>query len=431
MVDPLSSPQDLQALNNLALRLYRELVQSAGKNSKGNLVFSPTILLISLQQACLASQGKTREQLQKLGKIPDESLRAVLHDLEVILQAGHVSRKDRQYDFFAATKILVSQGISVSPRFAEELKSLQAGNKDVVTPVQADLKATESLINEFAKVATEERIQTFATEQALAMDKDSLLLLSLGHFRSDWEDKFVKRTSVNYEGRQMRATLQALPGTMEDFHNLDGTAAKVIMVHLEGKIFLTRDEKLKVTIAELPLSQYDNNFVIVLPDDAKKHGLKDFEDAFKEDTFEILRQHWQMPLTHVYLPKFSLENHFSLNKPLQDLGVKDIFSPAKADLSGISAATGLHVSDVLHAASIDISCETSKGLPPYQPRAGECSGALMPDTFATGFHVNRPFFFLVRPRHPEMWNVMGRVVHLDEEVDRTVWNHHKHEPTDE
>ena len=60
-----------------------------------------------------------------------------------------------------------------------------------------------------------------------------------------------------------------------------------------------------------------------------------------------------MPLTHVYLPKFSLENHFSLSKPLQELGVKDLFSSSKADLSNLSSAsTGLHVTDVLHAASI-------------------------------------------------------------------------------
>jgi hypothetical protein len=53
----------------------------------------------------------------------------------------------------------------------------------------------------------------------------------------------------------------------------------------------------------------------------------------------------------------------------------------------------------------------------------------MPDTFATGFHVDRPFFFLIRPRTPEIWCMMGRVVHLADEADLTVWNHHKDQQT--
>ncbi|OWA50325.1 hypothetical protein BV898_14846 [Hypsibius exemplaris] len=310
MTDPVCSPQDLKLLNNLAIRLYRELLPtgSTGKKHDGNLVFSPTTLLLSLQQVDLASQGNSQE----------------------------------------------------------ELRNLPAGKEDIVADAETDVVVIEGLNNRFARETT--------------------------------------------DGRRQQETIRALPGTIEDFHNLDGRTMKVLTVHLQGKIFLSRDEKLKVTIAELPLSQYDNNFLIVLPDDSRRQGLKDFEEAFKEDTFDILRQDWQMPLTHVYLPKFSLENHFSLAKPLQDLGVKDIFSPAMADLSAACRGhtKSLHVADMLHAASIDISCETGKRiLPPEEPRAGECSGALEADT------------------HPEMWNVMGRVVHLDEEVDRTVWSHHK------
>jgi serine protease inhibitor len=130
---------------------------------------------------------------------------------------------------------------------------------------------------------------------------------------------------------------------------------------LQAKIFLTRDEKLKVSIFELPLNQYASSLLIVLPDaDAGKKTLKHFEDNLKEETFEILRQNWQMPLTHCYLPKFSLQKDFSCSKYLQDLGLKDIFSPFKADLGNLSqskrakgaSTPGLHVADILHSASI-------------------------------------------------------------------------------
>ena len=239
--EPIGTAKDVQPVNDLALRLYRQLLRtSAGSLTgpqHGNLVFSPTSLLISLREAFLASQGKSREQIQKvLNNIPDESLRAVFHDLGALLQAGNAKEKGRLYDFFAGTKVLVHQQTAVQPKYTEELKTIGAGNEDVLGTVQADVKAIESLINQLAQEATAERIQSFATEEALKMEKDAVLLLSLSHFAADWEAMFLKRSSVKYEGRG-REEVQALPATLEDFHNADGSTAKVLMVHLQAGHF--------------------------------------------------------------------------------------------------------------------------------------------------------------------------------------------------
>lgn len=113
---------------------------------------------------------------------------------------------------------------------------------------------------------------------------------------------------------------------------------------------MTRDENLGVTIAELPLSHYSMNLTIVLPDDATPSGMRKFEEKFNHETLEILRKNWQMPKTHVYLPKFALESHLTLGKTLQNLGLSSMFS-SNADLSSIGGSH-LHVADVVHVAGI-------------------------------------------------------------------------------
>ena len=52
------------------------------------------------------------------------------------------------------------------------------------------------------------------------------------------------------------------------------------------------------------------------------------------------------------MPKFQAETFADLNEPLQAMGIRDAFDPARADLSGISE--GLYVSQSLQKAVIDL-----------------------------------------------------------------------------
>ena len=58
----------------------------------------------------------------------------------------------------------------------------------------------------------------------------------------------------------------------------------------------------------------------------------------------------------LYLPKFRLEHQFSAGDMLQALGMRDAFSEASADLSGISGNKDLYISQV---SQCSVSCYVS------------------------------------------------------------------------
>ena len=57
------------------------------------------------------------------------------------------------------------------------------------------------------------------------------------------------------------------------------------------------------------------------------------------------------------LPKFKLHYESPLRETFEKLGMTDMFLPHKADLNEISDEPGLHVSDIVHKAFIEVNEE--------------------------------------------------------------------------
>lgn len=96
----------------------------------------------------------------------------------------------------------------------------------------------------------------------------------------------------------------------------------------------------------------------------------------------------------VHIPRFRLEVQYELNSLLNSLGMTDIFSEIKADLSGISPLDGLYLSKVIHKSYVDVSEE------------GTEAAAATGDSFLvkrlpirTQFLANHPFLFFIRHSH--------------------------------
>merc|ERR1712178_617271 len=102
----------------------------------------------------------------------------------------------------------------------------------------------------------------------------------------------------------------------------------------------------------------------------------------------------------VALPKFKIETtHDELVSNLKELGLIDIFEPAKADLSGISGKKDLHVSDIVQKAFIEVNEEGSE--------AAAATAMMMPAP-PKKFYCNRPFLFTIRDNESGMMLFAGR-----------------------
>src|SRR6185295_1252436 len=61
--------------------------------------------------------------------------------------------------------------------------------------------------------------------------------------------------------------------------------------------------------------------------------------------------------TAIYLPRFRVENSFDLVQELAGLGMPSLFSKRDADLSGMTGAHDLFISDVIHKAFVEVNEE--------------------------------------------------------------------------
>ncbi|XP_055346751.1 leukocyte elastase inhibitor-like [Paramacrobiotus metropolitanus] len=433
---------DVYALNGTTSRLYKSIIK---QHKAENLVVCPIAIFNDLHLAYLLSKGQTKDELQKAFFGFDqqldaksgvstgskgEGLQANVQQIQRLASTGS-GAKNAPFQLLTEGMLVVSSHLELSTK--NNLVQVDWNDKD----------AARSKINRQLQGKTEKRVAELVKTEHIPGKNNSGLLVSAARFSANWESKFLSKSRTAY-AMPSRDFMDGLPMSMEDFHNADGSVKKVLTVHLEEKIMLTRDEDLKVTILELPFKKYAMNMIVVLPDDTTSNGLRHFEENINHQTFEILQKNAQMPLTRVYLPKFNVDSEVSLNKSLTDIGVKHLFDAGGlfssntdwADLTSSGDAL-THITDVLHGASFSVSGECDA--PAQQNKSGskkakrddgnDTNGNIPPQCvqlesarFATGMHINRPFFFMVQSSWPTIWSFMGHVQHL-EEADSAVWRH--------
>ena len=149
--------------------------------------------------------------------------------------------------------------------------------------------------------------------------------------------------------------------------------------------------------------------VIVLP--RKADGLSEVEAVFDVEHYRDWISKLSAMEVDVTLPKFKNTSERSLAQVLTAMGISDAFSEA-ADLSGMSDdKEGLHISDVLHKAFVDVMEEGTEataatavsvvgnGFVPQEPLAS-----------AVPFVADHPFLYVIRDRRTDSILFMGRMM---------------------
>uniref|UniRef100_A0A8C4XLL8 Serpin domain-containing protein n=1 Tax=Falco tinnunculus TaxID=100819 RepID=A0A8C4XLL8_FALTI len=146
----------------------------------------------------------------------------------------------------------------------------------------------------------------------------------------------------------------------------------------------------KVKILELPYAGGELSMLVLLPDDIS--GLEQLENKI---SFDKLIE-WTSPnvmerkRVKVYLPRMKIEEKYNLTSVLTALGMTDLFSPS-ANLSGISSAESLKVSEAVHEAYMEVSEEGTE-------TAGSegVLGDIEQSSEFEEFRADHPFLFLIK-----------------------------------
>ncbi|KFQ23732.1 hypothetical protein N332_05432, partial [Mesitornis unicolor] len=166
------------------------------------------------------------------------------------------------------------------------------------------------------------------------------------------------------------------------------------------KVATVAAEKMK--ILELPYTSGELSMLVLLPDE-----VSDLEQLENKISFEKLTE-WTSPnvmekkRVKVCLPRMKIQEKYNLTSVFVALGMTDLFSPS-ANLSGISSAKSLKISEIIHAAYMEVNEQGTE----MAGSAGVMGDVKNFPEFEE-FRADHPFLFLIKHNPTNIILFFGR-----------------------
>lgn len=104
----------------------------------------------------------------------------------------------------------------------------------------------------------------------------------------------------------------------------------------------------------------------------------------------------------VYLPRMKIGKKYNLTSVLTSLGMTDLFSPS-ANLSGISSAESLRISEAIHEAYLEVTEEGTE-----EAGSADDTEDIQHSSEFEEFRADHPFLFLIKHNPSNMILFFGR-----------------------
>ncbi|XP_030659594.1 alpha-1-antichymotrypsin isoform X2 [Nomascus leucogenys] len=363
---------------DFAFSLYKQLVLKAPDK---NVIFSPLSISTVLAFLSLGARNTTLTEILKGLKFNlTETSEAEIHQsFQHLLHTLNQSSDELQLSMGNA--MFVKEQLSLLDRFTEDAKRLY-GSEAFATDFQ-DSAAAKKLINDYVKNGTRGKI----TDLIKDLDSQTMMVLvNYIFFKAKWEMPFDPQDT-----RASRFYLSKKKWVMVPMMSLH---------HLTTPYF--RDEELSCTVVEL---KYTGNAsaLLILPDQDK---MEEVEAMLLPETLKRWREALESrQIDELYLPKFSISRDYNLEDILLHLGIEEAFT-SKADLSGITGARNLAVSQVVHNAVLDVSEEGTEASAATAVKITLLSALVDPKTIV---RFNRPFLMIIVPTDTQNIYFMSKV----------------------
>ena len=362
-------PAIAKSLGTASAEFTVELLR-AFPHDNGNTFFSPYSIQSALWMAGTGAHGKTREEIRKalhLG-LDDAAANGFSAVSQIIEDTSAAKKPDRAPANWqppmlrSANRLWYSGGLDIHKSYTAALEQsfrAQAEKLDFNKPARA-----AKAINSWVSNVTAGRINQLVSADLIP--EQGLVLTNAVYFKAGWSKKFHPLESVDFTSSAGKATKPE--GMVEDssfeYQQLKG--AQVVRMHYEG----------------------DASMTIILPDAGKMESVLGALDLKTITPRQTARK------VVVTMPKFKTAQQSSIAAVLQKLGITTAFDPAAADFEGITAAKPTYISEVIHAANIDVD-ENGTEAAAATAVAITKSAEIVPSSKPIRFTVDRPFIFYI------------------------------------
>lgn len=375
--------EQLSSANTLfALELFHSLSENS---STRNIFISPFSISSALAMVFLGARGNTAAQLSKTFHFD------AVDDIHARFQSlnAEVSKPGASHTLKLANRLYGEKTYSFLPEFLTSTQKLYGADLAPVDFQHASEDARKA-INQWVKGQTEGKIpELLAVGVVDSMTK--LVLVNAIYFKGMWQEKFMKRDTTDAPFRLNKKDTKT-----------------VKMMYQKKKFPFGYIPDLKCKVLEMPYQGGEFSMVILLPDNTEDEsmGLKKIEEQLTSEKLHEWTKSENLETidVHVKLPRFKLEESYTLNSNLGRLGVQDLFTSSKADLSGMSGSRDLFISKIVHKSFVEVNEEGTEAAAATGGIATFCM--LLPEE---EFTVDHPFLFFIRHNPTANLLFLGRV----------------------
>ncbi|WP_224248505.1 serpin family protein [Hyalangium gracile] len=384
LLEASTRPQQAQlvrAMNRFALELY-----PSARGREPNAVFSPASIYWALLLLEPGTRGSSASQLQQGMHLPftGEALHAEAGEM---MQALRTPASHSESTLRVANGLFGREGFSFRKEFLSLLRDRYAAEFTSLD-FEEDSAGAREHINRWVAEQTQGRIPEILGEGSPSADA-AMLLVNAVYFFAGWSDEF-----------SVGATRP------EEFSLLEGGKTTVQM--MRSTTWQSYGSSGPVRVLEMGYTGSPVVFDILLPKDVD--GLPEVEAQLTPERLDEWLGGLESTRVDLSLPRFRVTSEIaSLKGSLQTLGLRDVFRPLVADLSGMGGRRGeIFVSDVVHKAFLEIN---EKGTEAAAVTAVQTTIVSLgpPPPEPIEFRVDRPFLFLLRDSRTQQILFMGRV----------------------
>ena len=283
------------------------------------------------------AKGSTADQLMKVLHFSD--LKYSVHPVMRELNQKVKNLSTGKNEIKVANRLWIQSGYSVLEDFIETLVKGYEVESGLLN--FADAETARSLINKWIEEQTNRKIKDLIAPGVLnALTR--LVITNAVYFKGQWKTQF----DINLT--------RPLP-----FHVNSSEKVTVPMMYLKTKKDCYYMETNEVQALGLPYQGDGIRMVIALPRTSSCITALENTVTAKPSVLSTWMDADRVPREiHITVPKFKITySAQNLKGILQSLGMKDLFSDANADLSGITGSQDLFVSDVLQKAFVEVNEE--------------------------------------------------------------------------
>lgn len=370
------SAKIVAADNQFGLELFQKV--NASQKEKKNSMISPLSVSLALAMVYNGTNGDTKAQMETM--LHKSGLTAGEINQSYKDLVSSLSSHDSKVELGISNAIFYRNTFPVKADF---ISTNQNYYQAEVSGLDFDKTAeTLSKVNGWVNTKTKGKIDKIISQ---VKPEDIMYLLNAIYFNGEWQYRFDQSKT-----------------TPMDFTKEDNSVVRAPMMILENPFNFYSHANFQML--EMPYGSGKYSMLVFLPSSGKTTN--DVIDALNSANLEKWTQQSTEQKKTVYIPKFEFKFDDSLVDELAALGMTDAFDDSKANLTGISEAAKLVISEVMHKTYIKVDERGTEAAAVTGITVGVTSAG--PDT--NTFRADHPFVFAIREKDTKAILFIGKVL---------------------